>query len=446
MTHRVQVTPTVGTTPRAAPAAPGAPDDHGGLAEAVYLLGGVAGALSRLSRSGGGGTLPGRVVLRLLPDAATRLSHARRLLLVSGTNGKTTTTRMLASALAGLGPVLSNSDGANQASGLVSTLMRGRRRPTDPAVLEVDEIALPAAVVQLVPSVVVLLNLSRDQLDRTGEVAAHVDRWQAALRQAPTTVVVANADDPLVTAAVLGARPDSDQVVWVGAGQPWRADAVLCPVCGAPWAAATAAYSCGVCGFTRPETAWGTSGGDVLAPGPLSLPADLRLPGRANVANAAMAAAAAACLGVDPREALPRMRSVTDVEGRYRQASHNGCEVRLLLAKNPAGWAEVLAQLADRRTPVVLAVNARSADGLDPSWLWDVPFEQLQGRTVVAAGERAADLSVRLLYAGVAHTTTADALDGIDPGQGRSWDVAANYTAFTRVRDRLRGAAAEQPA
>jgi UDP-N-acetylmuramyl tripeptide synthase len=164
--------------------------------------------------------------------------------------------------------------------------------------------------------------------------------------------------------------------------------------------------------------------------------AGLRLPGRVNVANAAMAAAAAAAVDVPLNAALARMRQVTQVAGRYLQADHRGSRVRLLLAKNPAGWTEALDLLYER--PVVVAVNARIADGTDPSWLWDVPFQRLRGRRVVVSGERAADLSVRLLYAGVPHTTVRHPLDAV-AAAGGSWDVLANYTVFTDLRDRLVG-------
>src|SRR5439155_6532058 len=149
----------------------------------------------------------------------------RTIALVSGTNGKTTTTRMLAAALGTRGPVSTNSTGANLVSGLVTTLARGG--PDEPAVLEVDEGLVPAAVAGLHPSVVTLLNLSRDQLDRIGEVRIPAQRWRAALESAPSTAVVANADDPLVVWAAGLAR----QVTWVGTGQRWRLDAFACPQC-----------------------------------------------------------------------------------------------------------------------------------------------------------------------------------------------------------------------
>jgi UDP-N-acetylmuramyl tripeptide synthase len=400
---------------------------------AAYCLGELVGALSRWAGLGGGSVLPGRVVLRLVPGALGRLSAARQVLLVTGTNGKTTTTRLLAAALSAGGGVVSNEAGANQASGLVTALVHGRRR-RGPAVLEVDEMSLPAAAPQLVPAVLVLLNLSRDQLDRSGEVASHVVRWRRMLAGLPTTVVVANADDPLVAAAVLGARPTSQRVVWVSVGQPWRADSGVCPRCGAPWSAGPRSWGCAACGFARPDPGWSVVGDAIVASDGEAASAGLRLPGAVNIGNAAFAAAAAAQLGVPLRAALARMREVSEVAGRYLQVDWAGVRVRLMLAKNPAGWVEALNLLG--AGPAILAVNARTADGADPSWLWDVPFELLRGRRVLVTGDRAADLSVRLLYAGVPHETVRSALDAART-LGPCCDVLANYTAFLDVRNRL---------
>ncbi len=413
---------------------------------AAVRAGRLAGALSRAAGRGRGSALPGKVALRVAPDLLARLTRDRVVLVVSGTNGKTTTTRYLAAALGTRGPVETNSDGSNMQGGLVTALMRDAD-PQVPVVLEVDEKVLAVSAGQLQPTVVALLNLSRDQLDRAGEVSSHVPAWAAALRAAPGATVVANADDPLVCAAVLLARPDGHGVRWVAAGQPWRHDTPLCPVCGRAWDAAADDWACAACGFARPAAAWSVSADGVLtAPGSAPVRLALALPGRANEANAAMAAAAAAVLGVAPEVGTVAMSGVADVDGRYLAAQVGAAQVRLLLAKNPAGWAEVLAQLADQQGAVVVAVNARDADGTDPSWLWDVPFERLQGRTVVAAGERSADISLRLRYADVPHTRSADPLAALAAlPAGPAW-VVGNYTAFTTTRDALRAQGEQVPA
>jgi len=304
------------------------------------------------------------------------------------------------------------------------------------AVLEVDEVVLPSALASCRPVAVVLLNLSRDQLDRTSEVSFHVARWRVALG-AYDGPVVANADDPLVVAAVRGGRPSEDHVVWVAAGQTWWGDVPLCPACGASWQVPEGPWSCAGCGAQRPEPAWSLVGDALLSRSGERAELSLALPGRASAANAAMAAAAAHLRAVPVEAALERMRSVTDVEGRYLSSQQGEHDLRLLLAKNPAGWLEALSELALVEDPVVIALNARAADGTDPSWLWDVPFERLRGRRVVVTGERAVDVSVRLFYAEVPHTVHPDLATCVEALPSGACSVVANYTAFVQARATL---------
>ncbi|HUJ67531.1 MAG TPA: DUF1727 domain-containing protein, partial [Acidimicrobiales bacterium] len=163
----------------------------------------------------------------------------------------------------------------------------------------------------------------------------------------------------------------------------------------------------------------------------------LALPGRANLANAAMALTVATVLGADPVRALAAMTELTEVVGRYATVPVGGQEARLLLAKNPAGWLEVFDFLRPAPLPVVVAINARIADGRDPSWLWDVPFERLRGRLVVATGERSRDLAVRLRYAEVEHVHEPDLLRAVAAAPAASVDVVANYTSFQQMRARF---------
>jgi len=383
---------------------------------------------------GGGGTIPGRVTLALRPTALRDLTEHRTVALVSGTNGKTTTTRLLATAVATQGPVITNTGGANLMTGLVSTLLPPQ--PSDAlAVLEVDEAVLPAAIAATRPVLVVLLNLSRDQLDRYQEVGSHLTRWGSALASHPTVQVVANADDPLIVAAVTRAGLPESAITWVRAGAPWRADAPLCPMCGYAWDLDAIPWSCASCGAAMPAARWHLDGTEALVDGTgRSLPLQLAIRGRAAAANAVMAAAAAERLGVPPAVAVEQFAGVRDVDGRYLTRQVRGRTVQLLLAKNPAGWLEVLDQLRVAPGELMLGINARAADGTDPSWLWDVPFEQLRGREVVVFGERALDLSVRLHYAEVPHTVAPSltaALAGKPSGEVL---VAANYTAFVAAR------------
>jgi UDP-N-acetylmuramyl tripeptide synthase len=190
------------------------------------------------------------------------------------------------------------------------------------------------------------------------------------------------------------------------------------------------------CGLRRPVPTWAVEV-DLAATPAGPVPLALQLPGAFNTANATMALAAADLLGVPARQAAGAMAALDTVAGRYATTHHGDHELRLLLAKNPAGLTEILDLLEPARS-LLIAINAREADGRDTSWLWDVPLETLADRSVVATGERAADLSVRLTYAGVDHATTTDpwaAIALLPPGKV---DVVANYTAFHQLLGQLR--------
>jgi UDP-N-acetylmuramyl tripeptide synthase len=421
---------------------------------------------------GDGLVIGGKVVLAACPDAFARLATGHQVVFVSATNGKTTTTRLLAAAMRTAGPVVTNDSGANMPAGIVAALARASSAPTNeaPAVIEADETYLPSLLPRAHEPLLVLGNLSRDQLDRVGEVAMVARRWRTAFAATPGLAAIANADDP----HVVWAAGVITNVTWVSVGQRWTADSALCPSCGEilrrPDDPTDPDWSC-TCGVRRPTPAWtldaadGASIATLVGPNDGRYPIALQLPGRANQANAAMAAVAANVLGVAPATSLPAMRDVQSVGGRYQIVSLAGRQVRLLLGKNPAGWSEMFGMLAPAPAPVVIAINARAADGKDPSWLWDVPFERLADRFVVATGERRHDLGVRLLYAEVAHATVADpwaalpalpalparpalpALPALPPEVGDAGhpghlplDAVGTYTAFRELLRRGGGA------
>jgi UDP-N-acetylmuramyl tripeptide synthase len=356
--------------------------------------------------------------------------------LVSGTNGKTTTAAYCAAALGSRGPVVTNSEGDNLLPGLAAAALKGADDGSASIVLEVDEIVLPHAMAQTRPAVVVLLNLSRDQLDRTGEVSGHLSRWGAALANADGTTVVANADDPLIASLVMTARPTHERVEWVAAGHSWRADSRLCPWCG-DLLSLDEDFSCRNCAFRRPTPSWVVTSGGLRHGTDGALPLDVSLPGRANRSNAAMAVAASAQAGVQPQESLSRIRGLTSISGRYLTADVGEHHVQFFLAKNPAGWSEALEMLAERSASVVIAINARAADGTDPSWLWDTPFERLRGRQLVVTGERRWDVAVRLDYAEVPHVVAPDAMAALSCLPAGDCAVLANYTAFRQAQAEL---------
>ena len=240
---------------------------------------------------------------------------------------------------------------------------------------------------------------------------------------------MANADDPLVVWAVGDHRP----VVWVRGGYWWREDAALCPECGRVRPIDDAGdWSC-ACGSRRPTADWWVDDGAVHGPAGWTAPLSLALPGRAAAAQAAFALAAATTRGVPAEAALANVRAVDAVNGRFGAVDVDGRAVRLLLAKNPASWNEALHLVGERDGPVVLGVNARGPDGHDTSWLWDVPFEQLRGREVVATGDRRLDLALRLETAGVACRIEPDPLAAVRSLPAGPVDLVGTYTAFHDV-------------
>lgn len=397
---------------------------------AALAIGTAAAAASRRLGRGSGEVIGGKAALRLDPRVLEALAAGRTTATVSGTNGKTTTTRLLAAAVGTAGPVASNGGGANMAAGVVSALSRSR---SDRAVLEVDEIWLPRVAAATTPAAAVLLNLTRDQLDRSNETRRIAALWRALGASLPDTVAVANADDPLVTWAALGFA----RQVWVGAGQRWTLDAMVCPHCAQLLLREDGGWHCVGCGLARPVPDVDVVDATTLSDRGRTYELDLRLPGAVNAGNAAMALAAARlAFGVDPEAALAAMATVGDVGGRYAVVPLAGRHARLLLAKNPAGWLEMLGLLDEGPPrPVVIHFHSRVADGRDPSWIWDVPLERLAGRTVHVSGERAEDMVLRLAYAGVGavrHPTPEAAAEAAAPAGG-DVDVLATYTAFREL-------------
>jgi UDP-N-acetylmuramyl tripeptide synthase len=416
---------------------------------------------SRVTGRGAGAMIGGLVAMALDKSILRQLGRSRRTVLVTGTNGKSTTTRMTAAALGTLGPtepqgrrhqatepqgrrhqiVATNAEGANMDAGLVAALAGAR--DAELAALEVDEMHVPHVADAVEPAVIVLLNLSRDQLDRVGEINLIERTLRAGLARHPDTVVVANCDDVLMTSAAY----DSPNVVWVAAGGGWANDSVSCPRSGeiivrdeAHW------YSTGT-DFKRPTPQWSYDDENIYGPDGFSTPMQLALPGTVNRGNATQSVAAAVAMGTDPAAAVQAVSGVDEVAGRYSTVQFGAHTVRMLLAKNPAGWQEALSMVDADAGSVVISVNGQVPDGEDLSWLWDVNFEHFVDEPlarkaqlrhpVVAAGERGTDLAVRLGYAGVEHTLVHNAVDAIASCPPGHVEVVANYTAFLSLNRAL---------
>ncbi len=444
------------TAPKAATPSTPAPEPHGhtptdygrqGRAALAVVAGRAAGALSRRMGRGGGTSISGLVAQRLDPDIAAYLAAQLRhgAVVITGTNGKTTTSGLTAGVLrAGGLRVWRNREGSNLMRGIAATLII-RARPSGrlrgqgdaAAVFEVDEAAFAAVVAAVRPRVIAVTNLFRDQLDRYGEVDTVAERWRAALRRLPqTTTLVLNADDPAVAALGDGfAGPvvyygiaDAAQSVLNGGEEPGTqgvpvevVDTRTCPRCGGVLAFPARFFShvghwtCPQCGYTRPAPT--VEARAVRLDGlddsrfTLVTPAGTRavrlpLPGLYNVYNALAAAAIACALGLDP-SALDALERFAPAFGRAERITVDGRTVQLLLAKNPTGLNEVARALtvgegAERRH-LLLALNDHAADGEDVSWIWDAGIERLAriAGDVTVTGTRAYDLALRLKYAGI---------------------------------------------
>jgi lipid II isoglutaminyl synthase (glutamine-hydrolysing) len=279
----------------------------------------------------------------------------------------------------------------------------------------------------------VLLNLSRDQLHRHHEVAAVASAWHSALAGLPHAV--ANCDDPEVVFSALAATRQT----WVGVGIRWTQDALVCPRCGQECRRTPEDWGCR-CGLRRPTPHWRLEGTDLVCD-TRRVTLQVGLPGQANLANAAMAVAAATALGADPQAAADALGGIVSVAGRYDVVERDGRQTRLVLAKNPAGWVEALSLVSAGTAPLVLAFGSDGVDGRDPSWLYDVPFAGIAGRPVVVTGRRATDMMVRLEMEGLTDvrraSTVVSALGMLPPGPV---DVVANYSAFQDARRELRDA------
>jgi len=418
--------------------------------------------------------------MALAPDIVAGLSArlSRGAVLVSGTNGKTTTSRLLGGILDAAGlAVIHNRAGANLLSGIASALVarstvRGHVRG-DVGLFEVDEFTLPAAVEATRPSVLILLNLFRDQLDRYGEIDLIADRWRRALAAlSPEAVLVFNADDPLV--ADVGRSHGGRTLVFGLEEAPQRdhdgptlehaADARYCYRCGRPYEYSLVTlghmghYACPHCGTSRPYpevratgiSLHGADGASVtIVSGASSLPIRTVLPGLYNVYDVTAAAAGALALGVDVQTIARGITATGPAFGRGERITLDGREVLFLLVKNPAGFNEVLRTvlLAEQAPVMLIAINDLIADGRDISWLWDVDFEMLRerARAIVVTGLRAEDMVLRLKYAGVAQDRVTLEPDGrralerarLLLGDGERLYVLPTYTAMLHLREIL---------
>ena len=426
----------------------------------------AAARLSRLAGTGGGTTLPGKLLWKLDPGAIDRLAARLPLgsALVSATNGKTTTATMAAEILAPRVRLAHNRSGANLVSGVASTLLASPG--AELGLFEVDEAALPEVARRLRPRALCLGNLFRDQLDRYGELELVAGRWRRIAEElGEVTTLVVNGDDPQVgdlgRAAARSVAFGVDDPTQAAPALQHAADSKYCVACGTSYAYAAAYvghlgdYRCPSCGHGRPSLDLAARaielGGlehvsfDLVSPeGRRRI--RLQVPGLYNVYNALAAAALARELGATPDEIAGGLERFRAAFGRFERIAVGDRKVLVLLVKNPAGANEAIRTLlaADAPRLAVVALNDAIADGQDVSWIWDVDYEPLLGRLeqVIASGSRAAELGLRFRYGGMAEAglevvpELQTALDrGLDlTPPGGELVILPTYTAMLALR------------
>ena len=428
----------------------------------------AVGSISRAAGRGGGTTLPGKLLWKVDPGSVDALAARLPLgvALVSATNGKTTTAAMAARILGEEHKLAWNRAGANLLSGIASALVSARG--AELGLFEVDEGALPEAAARMRPRVLALSNLFRDQLDRYGELELVAERWREAVASLPVeTTLVVNADDPVVA----DLADERARVLRFGVDDPRHArtalqhaaDSKYCIRCGTPYEYAAAYvghlgdYRCPACEHARPPLDVAARRielrGLIASRFRLETPAgaveiELALPGLYNVYNATAAASLSISLGASLSEVRAGLEAFSAAFGRFERIPTGGKTVVMLLVKNPAGANEVLRTLETGVPPVlVIALNDAIADGQDVSWIWDVDFEPVleHAGQVVATGERAAELGLRLAYGGLSE----DRLE-VEPSLERALDrglelidvgtelvILPTYTAMLALREIL---------
>lgn len=368
------------------------------------LAGNFASGLSQALKRGRGETIMGRTILAIDPSAIAKLAKDRDIVLVSGTNGKTTTTANLAKILEfGTDEQVSTSQyGANMSAGIAAALAAKPRNRF--VVLECDELYLPTMYKLVAPKVIVLLNLSRDQLHRTGEVRKVANLWHETFTKDDVTLII-DRDDPFLEFSAANAG----HVVRVTFGGRRHPDAATCPNCSAilDWSLGDYVCQCGL-GSKLPQ-----------------IRADKRLSGPAR--NAVLAIEAARLMGaivpVELQEELTK-----NPPDRISTFKVLGRDVPTRLAKNPESWRVGLTNTSADQ--VILALNARGIDGRDTSWLWDIDFSKLSGKKIICIGERKLDIAYRLSVQGLSVKVADSFASAVNQFTDQKIEAIASYTAF----------------
>lgn len=418
----------------------------------------------------GGTSLPGKLTLALDPDVLTPLARDYEIIIITGTNGKTLTTALTTKALRAKYPdLLTNPSGSNMKQGIVTAFLTHQVTGSGKklAVLETDEANVPLICKYIKPTMFVLTNLFRDQMDRYGEIATTYRKILAGIKQHPDAIVLANGDAPIFNSEHLankvyyyGFNPATKRPATPSAA-PANTDNLLCPNCKAHTLryyyrsySNLGDYCCPNCGFARPKLDFTLTSIDELTPTGSrftvdNTPMQLHIGGIYNIYNALAAFAVARLMKVEPTQIASQLsHNDQQVFGRQEVIHLGEKDVTMILVKNPVGLDQVLQMIKTDSQPFSLAVflNANYADGIDTSWIWDGQFEQLpfdKIGAVLAGGEHYKDISFRLRVAGVPaakFTEEADLAQGLDvikrmPDQ--KVYILATYTAMLQLRKML---------
>lgn len=409
----------------------------------AIFLGKLVSFISKTFRLGAGATWPGEIALRIQPRILRILSeNVKHIILVAGTNGKTTTVKMIETILVHQGwMVMHNASGANLDNGIVSAFLADMRSRY--YIFEVDEATLPNVLKDLTPEIIVLNNLFRDQLDRYGEVDTIAEKWFMALggieRQ---TRVIINADDPHL--AFMGSKL-SAKVKYFGLEDAslflpkmqHATDTIYCPNCGARLTFAGVYYShlgkwaCGNCTFVPPKV--DVTVQDFTSP----------IEGIYNIYNTLAAALTTETLGINKTDIREALTHFTPAFGRMETVVVDEKRIKILLSKNPTGFNESLRTVSasNDKGPVLFVLNDKSPDGRDVSWIWDVDFEHYRNfRNYFVSGDRALDMAVRLKYAEIHPTIIHDVTEALSRVKKNEvlW-ILPTYSAMLDIRKQLIG-------
>lgn len=417
-------------------------------------IGIIVSRIARVFGYGAGSTWPGELALRIYPHILSSLKTRviKGIICVAGTNGKTTTSAMIAGILKSSGySVLHNTSGANLLNGIVSSFFQTWKK-TDFAVFEIDENSLPKFLQCIHPDALVLMNLFRDQLDRYGEVDAIGSSWRTALTTlSEKTTIIANGDDPTIAAVTEKLK---SRVVYIGLEDPiyylpkmqHATDSIYCPKCGkrltfgGVYFSHLGKWACGSCGFPHPDIL--LTAASYVSP----------LEGVYNIYNTLAAAATGEVLHIDSGRIQTSLDSFQPAFGRMEEVVYTGVSMRVLLSKNPTGFNESLRTVlaSEKKGPMMIVLNDRIPDGTDVSWIWDVDFELLGNYAfpLIVSGDRTYDMAVRMHYAVDEEKTHIEHDEYLEHAIGKAVAVAkpdetvwilATYSAMLDVRKIITG-------